>query len=410
MEPSRRDLLKCLGALPVAAAALPAACAAQAKSTTMLPDKAGFSVHGTYLDAAYTHPVSNAARSAYAEFMEQRASLDPRTGPEHNPRNLAVERFARLIHAEPKDIAVVPSTMEGENLVTAAVGLHPKAGVVTDGLHYDASVVMYEQLARQGIPVTVVKPKGGGIEFDDMARAIAKGTRLVAISLVSNVTGFQHDLHRLCELAHSRGALVYADIIQAAGAMPIDVKASGVDFCACGTYKWLMGDFGTAFLYVRPDRLGELRRPEIGWRQIHSQPDDLFPFDDPALRAEQAALRWDAAGIFEVSTPAWGALACVAESLNYIESIGVEAIARHRKPMADYLAAELPRLGFEQLTPAGTQGPVLAFGYKGAQRFSKPLHDAGVRISIYENRIRISPSVYNSMQDVQKLRDVLVRA
>ena len=56
--------------------------------------------------------------------------------------------------------------------------------------------------------------------------------------------GFQHDLKAVCELAHAHGAYVYADIVQSAGAMPIDVRASGVDFCACSSFKWLMADFG----------------------------------------------------------------------------------------------------------------------------------------------------------------------
>ena len=77
-----------------------------------------------------------------------------------------------------------------------------------------------------------------GDDYDNMR------TKLVAVSLVSMINGFQHDLKALCDIAHSRGALVYADIIQGAGAVPIDVHAWGVDFCACATYKWLMGDFG----------------------------------------------------------------------------------------------------------------------------------------------------------------------
>jgi len=226
------------------------------------------------------------------------------------------------------------------------------------------------------------------------------------VSLVSNVTGFQHDLTALCELAHSKGALVYADIIQAAGAVPIDVRAAGIDFCACGSYKWLMGDFGTAFLYIRPDRLQELKRVQIGWRQIQNQAPDTFPFG-PSSDTEGWKLGSDTASIFEVSTPAWGALACVARSLAYIQSLGVDRIVRHRQPLIDHLRQELPKHGFKLLTPPGSASPVLAFGYKGAARFAKPLRDANIQISVYQNRVRISPSVYNSMDDVEQLVRVL---
>lgn len=407
---SRRGLLKGLCSLPMLSLSSLNASGETTPSTPMLPDTRSFSFRGVYLDAAYTHPMSAAARNAYHEFLQHRSVIDQRIGPGRNSRDVAVARFAKLINASANDVAVVPSTMEGENLVAAALGLNEKSAIVTDALHYDASLVMYRELAKRGIQVTVVAAKGGGIDFGDMERAIGNSTRLVAISLVSNVSGFQHDLKAVCELAHSKSALVYADIIQAAGAVPLDVKNSGVDFCGCGSYKWLMGDFGTAFLYVRPDRLGELRRVQVGWRQIRSQPDDLFPVHRPNEEAGEATLRSDAAGMFEVSTPAWGALACVAGSLAYIDAVGVDAIVRHRKPLMNYLTAELPKLGFELLTPAGSAGPIIAFGYNGAARFAKPLKEAGIQISVYENRIRVSPSVYNDMEDVEKLRHVLSNA
>jgi selenocysteine lyase/cysteine desulfurase len=241
-----------------------------------------------------------------------------------------------------------------------------------------------------------------------MEAAITKNTRLVAVSLVSNVTGFEHDLRAICAIAHAKSALVYADIIQAAGAIPIDVKTSGVDFCACGTYKWLMGDFGTAFLYVRADRLADLQRVQVGWRQIRQQDADTYPEGAPPEAVPAWKLGSDAAGIFEVSTPSWGSLACVAGSLGYIDSVSVEAIVSHRKPLIAALCRELPKYGFRLLTPPESAGPIVVFAYKGAAaRFAKPLRDANIQISTYENRVRISPSVYNDMKDIEQLVQVL---
>lgn len=377
-------------------------------SNPTLPDKANFAFEGVYLDAAYTHPMSLVARSGYLEFLGHRVSDDRRIGPGNNDRDEAVALFAKLINADPAELAVVPSTMEGENRIAAALGLGQTAGVVTDALHYDASLVLYGELAKRGMPLKVVAPRGGGIDLADVEAAISKSTRLIAVSLVSATTGFQYDLKALCDLAHSKGALVYADIIQAAGAVPIDVKASGVDFCCCGSYKWLMGDFGTAFLYVRPDRLSKLRRVQVGWRQVRRQVTHVFPFDTPGSALGEWELGSNTASVFEVSTPAWGALACLTRSLTYIQSIGVEAIMRHRKPLLDRLRQELPKRGFSPLTPPDSSGPILVFSYKGAAaRFGKALRDARIQISVYENRIRISPSVYNDLDDIEKLLRVL---
>lgn len=410
MDASRRRLLASLCSLPVVAPLLrPPRVAQQSAQSQTLPDKAGFPFEGVYLDAAYTHPMSAAVRNSYQDYLHHRVADDTRVGPGNNARDLAAGLFAKLINADPEDVAVVPSTMEGENLVVASLGLNPTAGVVTDACHYDASLVLYGELAKRGMPLTVVAPRGGSIALADVEAAIGKSTKLVAISLVSNLTGFQHDLKALCDLAHSKGALVYADIIQAAGAAPVDVKTSGVDFCCCGCYKWLMGDFGAAFLYVRPDRLAELARVQVGWRQIRHQSMHGLPFDEPGSAIGEWTLASNtAASVFEVSTPAWGSLACVAQSLAYIHAIGVEAIVRHRKPMIAYLFQELPKRGFQPLTPADSAGPALVFARKGAAAsFAKPLRDAKIQISVYENRIRISPSVYNDMEDVEKLLRVL---
>ena len=146
----------------------------------------------------------------------------------------------------------LPSTSMGEYLVTRAVGLPDSGGrVVTDALHFTGSFYMHEQYRlHHGVDVVTVNMDSNyKIDLADMDLAISPGTKLVAVSHVSLYNGFQHDLKALCDLAHSRGALVYVDLIQSAGAVPIDVKAAGVDFAACGTYKWLMGDFGFAFTW-----------------------------------------------------------------------------------------------------------------------------------------------------------------
>ena len=418
MTVSRRQLIQGLGGLPLMAAAMtstpgsgaPVAPPARPAGTLSLPDKSNFAFAGTHLNAAYTHPVGIRTRDATQEYIRSRMLEADRNWPARNSRDEAVALFARLINAQPGEIAVVPSTLEGENLVAASLGLGPRAGVVTDPFHYDASLVMYGELRKQGMPLTVIVPRENKIDHSDLEAAITPETRLVAVSLVSSDTGYTHDLKTVCDIAHRKGALVYADIIQAAGAMPIDVKASGVDFCCAGTYKWLMGEFGVALLYVRADRLSQLRRVQVGWRQIKAYTKHFLPFDPPGPVIGDWQLGTDTASVFEVSTTNWSALATLAGSLNYINDIGVEAIARHREPLLRRLQEELPKHGFAQLTPPAFQGSYVVFSYEGAgERFRKPLSEAGIYVTLTRNKIRVSPSVYNDMSDVERLLEVLFR-
>jgi selenocysteine lyase/cysteine desulfurase len=401
---SRRTLLTALTALPLASVA----DAPANPGTSSLIDRQTFTIDGIYLDAAYTHPLGEVARRSALDYVETRRRDPQSVSPRQNPRAIAVERFARLINAAVQDIAIVPSTMDAENLVNECLGVGAGVGVVTDAVHYDGSLVLYAELQRKGAPVAVVRPKGGRIDLADVREALTRDTRLIAVSQVSSSTGFEHDLAELCALAHSHGVLVYADIIQAAGALPIDVRESQVDFAASGTYKWLMGDFGTAFLYVRPEVLGQIKRVEVGWRQVKDQESHVLPFEAPGPAIGPYTLATGAAGIFEVSTPAWGALATVAGSLAYIEQIGVATLVRHRQPLLDRLQSRLPALGFESLTPAGSQSPLVAFAYQNAEkRFASRLKSAKIKISIYEHRIRVSPSIYNTLDDIDHLLEVL---
>jgi selenocysteine lyase/cysteine desulfurase len=416
MEFTRRQIIQGLSALPIAAAAVdslaaaPAGtpAAAQRPGRISLPDKSNFVFEGTNLNAAYTHPVGKRTRDAIDAYTQSRMIDAARNWPAQNSRDEAVSLFAQLINAQPGDIAVVPSTLEGENLIAASLGLGPGAGVVTDPFHYDASLVMYGELNKRGMPLTVIAPKDNKIDYSELDAAITADTRLVAVSLVSSDTGYTHDLKRVCEIAHRKGALVYADIIQAVGAIPVDVKASGVDFCCAGTYKWLMGEFGMAFLYVRPDRLQRLKRVQLGWRGITKQTRHFLPFDPPGPLVGDWELGTDTARLFEVSTPNWSALAAIVGSLNYINDIGIDAIARHREAMLKRLQEKLPPHGFAPLTPPEFQGSYVVFSSEGmGLRFRDALKQAKIYVTLYKNKIRVSPSVYNDMGDIDRLVDIL---
>ena len=138
-----------------------------------------------------------------------------------------------------------------------------------DELHFTTSLYMYKELEKKGVELRIVKHRNWAIDVKDMDRAIDKNTRLVSLALVSNVNGFMHDAKAVSALAHARGAYVFADIIQAVGAVPVDVKALGIDFASAGTYKWLMGERGLGFLYVREDLQGTvLPTTRYGHRQV----------------------------------------------------------------------------------------------------------------------------------------------
>jgi selenocysteine lyase/cysteine desulfurase len=318
-------------------------------------------------------------------------------------------KFASLVNAKLGEIALIEGTTAGENLVTQALNLSASGGrVVSDTLHYSSSLYHFDSLAKLGVDVVWVKPRDGyRINIADMEAVIDGNTRLVALSAVSNVNGFQHDLKAISEIAHARGAYVYADIVQAAGAVPLDLTLSGVDFAACSGYKWLMGDFGAGFLYVREDVLAEIRNPRHGYFQLERLETHVYPGDPEGVGVGDFRVRADATGHFACGTTAAAAVVQLDYSLDYIRDLGVERIQHHRQPLLDKVRGELEHRGYRCATPEETTSPILSFMYAGAQRLHARLEAAKVKIAVYENRLRISASVFNDVADIDRLLEAL---
>ena len=410
MSLNRRNALQMLGVSSLSS--LPGIAAGEwagsAPATVMLPDKIRFPFRGTHLNSAFAHPFGTHCQAAMQAYSNIRSVEINKSWPSDNPRQEAVAAFAGLINAAPEDIAVVQSTLTGENLLAESLRLGPGRGVVTDPFHYDASLAMYGERHKQGMPLTVLPARDHQIDYDELRRAITPDIGLVAISWISSWTGMTHDLRTVCQIAHEKGVPVYADVIQGVGAVPLDVEETGVDFCCAGTYKWLMGDFGVAFLYVNPARVASLRRVELGWRGLASYTPHFLPHDTPGSPGGEWTLETGAGHFFEVGTPNWCGLKVAAASIGYIRNVGVAEIARHRVPLLERLQTELPRYGFEPLTPRDQRGPSVAFSYQGAyERFAQRLEAAQTYVSIGRNRIRLSVSVYNDSADVDRAIHVL---
>lgn len=408
---NRREFVSGMAALGSAAVldGIPLAQTAPPSPATLsLPRKADFAIPEgeTYINSAYVHPMPVAGREALRRYAESRTSpvLDT-----HFDQNVKAE-FASLINARPSEISYVPNTSTGENLVVNGLGIvGTDSNVVTDALHFDGALLHLGELNRRsGLDVRIVMPRDWRIDLKDLERVIDRKTRLVEISLVTMANGFQHDLKAVCDLAHSRGAYVYADIIQAAGNTPIDVRASGLDFAACSTFKWLMGDFGLGFLYVKEELLDRvLQQTQYGYYQAATMQAHFLPGDDSAPTPYSWRLYNDATGHFEVGTSGSGAQHVLAKTLPYLRKIGIERIQAHRQPLLKKLREEMPRLGFASITPPESTSAITSFTMKDRDSVLRRLQKANVNVRVAEDFLRVSPSVFNDMGDIEKLLEAL---
>ena len=363
-----------------------------------------------YFDCASSHPLSvhsAAALHRYVDWATHQVGEPwwPSWAP---PRDEAKNLFARLINAKPSEIAFARSTIEAEsNLLNGMADVLSQGNVVTNDLHYTAALYNYKMRQQEGLDLRIVKNRNWRIDIDDMRNAIDGDTKLVSITLVSNVNGYLSDVKVISDLAHSQGAYLYVDVIQAAGAVPIDVRAMGIDFAACSTYKWLMGAKGFGFLYVREDLQRKIVKPtqHSGGVRFNYEP----WVDRPDTALEEITFRpRPGPGCYEVSYPSYEGVVCAQESLNYIHQLGVANIRKHVRGLTNRLQDELPKLGYPSITPKGNESPIVVFEASDPSSTRKKLRAAGVHVAMrFGNKMRLSPSVFNNHQDVDKLLGAL---
>ncbi len=365
----------------------------------------------TFLNNAGWHPMPRQSAQAMREYLEFKL-LGPGSGRDARQsgnQQQARALFARLINAQPSEIAFVPSTLVGENLVVSGLGIPGGSGnVVTDELHYEGSLFMYKTLAKQGLDLRIVKQNEGTIRLRDVEQAVDRKTKLIALSLVSYLNGYRADAKSVCDLAHAHGAYVYADAIQAAGAVPINVRALGLDFCACSGYKWLMGDRGLGYLYVRESLQGRvLKRTQYGDRQFNTFEYHMFPHDSPGPKPASWKENSGAGSLYEVGNIANVVAAGHAASLQYILDLGIENIRAWNHPLTNKLWKELPRLGYPTLTPPDNPAPIVSFVVQDPEKLRAKLKKANVSAKVEWHQMRVSCSVYNNERDVDRLLEAV---
>lgn len=386
----------------LAAAALPAANGGAAV-------RAKFPIAGrqTYLNAAGLHPISTASARAMEDYIAFRLHGRGVAYSEQTTQDVRA-LYARLIHAEPDEIAIVPGTQAGENLVALGLGLHRGQGnVVTDELHFHGSLYLYRSLEQFGLEVRIVKQREWRIAMGDVERAVDRNTKLIAVSHVSNINGFVHDAKALSELAHAHGAYLYLDAIQSVGCMPFDVRALGVDFCCAGTYKWLMGVSGMGYLFVRR----ELQQRVLAQMQFGDRQYGAFAYHNlPGSPAGAGPFSWDSlanARRYEIGHMPEIAIACQREALRFLLDAGPEAVTAHTRPLVQRIRKEVAALGYPAITPEESSAPIAAFLAGRPAETEKRLAAANVAAKVKWGQLRVSPAVFNTAKDVDRLLEAL---
>lgn len=357
-----------------------------------------------YLNHAGIGPIPERSRRAIQQYTQDRAA------PARLTDDLlmgvlasARQRAARLIHAEPGEIALAGNTSFGINLAACMLPLERGDVVLVSDGEFPANVFPWAKLAERGIRMELLPltARGWPDEALMLDRMADPRVRVLALSQVQFHTGYHADLTRLGVAARASGTFFVVDAIQALGHLPLDVRVTPVDILACGAQKWLLSPWGSGFLYVRKELIPALRSPFAGWTAFEGTDDfsTLLDYGAP-LRAD--------ARRFELITLPFQDFLGMNLALDLLEELGVDRIAKHVARIGEPVREWALRREIQLLSPGGDRDSgMVCLRATDLPGGLEALRAAGVATCVREGALRLSPHCYNTIEEMVRVAEIL---
>jgi len=305
--------------------------------------------------------------------------------------------FAKFIHASPDEVAIITSVSAGINGIASALSFRERNKVIMGEFEFPTMGHVWLGQRVRGADVQFARAQGHSIPADAYDKLIDRNTLIVPLTHVCFKNGCRTDVSTITQMAHNAGALVMLDDYQDCGTRPVDVKAMNVDFYVAGTLKYLLGPPGLAFLYVRKELIPSLAPTITGWFG-QTNP---FAYNPQHFELSPTARR------FESGSPSVPNVYGAMPGFQMLEEIGMEAVASHVGDLAQALLSGARELGILIKTTAGSTGPLVVLQCLDSALMVKALAESGVVASNRFDGLRISFHVYNTLEDVNAVADVL---
>lgn len=365
----------------------------------------------TYLNLAGQSPMPKVSLRAIQSALADKKYPHHRTDAVfYEIPNRIRANIAQLIGAKSDEIAITTGASAGVTAVAYALDWKSGDEVITAAREFPLQYTIWKPMEeRVGLKVKIVAPRDRFLQADDLIAAMTPNTRLVSVSLVRFDDASLLDAKRVAAACHAQGALLLLDVSQGCGAIPMNVHELGADFLVCAGYKWLFGPFGTGFFWIRHELLSRVRPAPFYWMAVAGS--DNFAklnFADP--KPADSAKRWDA--------PEWAShfnfnLVGLDASLEFVLRMGAETVERHNRELIELMYARLPKDRCVSASPmdAAKRGPYGCFAARTPEKTAELYHKLraeNVIVSLREGNIRVSPHLYNTERDIDRLVSVVI--
>ena len=374
----------------------------------------------TYLNSCSLGALSRRAEERLGGFLERWHDMGASAWYEHWLGAIEELRSsaAAFVSAEPAHVALLPSTSVALSVVGESVGpgrsltgLHdaapgaggptiPRNRVVTTELDFPTLVYQWE--VKPEIEVVVLEsPDGVGVPVEAFEEAVDERTLMLATSHVYFTTGYVQELDRLARVAHDAGALCLIDAYQGPGQVAVDVPATGVDFFTWGPLKWLCGGPGLSYLWVRPALLPRMRPEITSWFAT----EDQFAFDPTGFRYRADARR------LEMGTPALPTIHTALGGQEILSGLGAEAVEARNRALTDHLVRACRDAGMtlRVADEPARRSAIVMVRHDDAPAAVRGLAEEGVIVDHRPGHVRLSPHVYNTVEEIDRTVEILAR-
>ncbi len=358
-----------------------------------------------YFDHAAVAPISSPAAEVLRSWLREAAQEGDTVWP-HWARQLKGTRTAaaELIGASEDEIALVPNTTAGINLVAEGVAWQAGDNVVTLDDEFPANVYPWLNLERRGVETRRVPTTDGRVDLDQLAAHCDQRTRVVSVSWVGYANGCRRNLRAIGEIAQRHEAIFLVDAIQGLGVFPLNVVEANIDCLSADGHKWLLGPEGAGIAYISHACLDRLRPVGVGWNSVVGASN----YSHIELKLKASAARYEGGSHNMAGFLALGA------SLRLLLSLGVENLAAAILDFTDRATQSLQGLGAVIRSPwhPDERSGILLFELPGRDPVSLRKHclTQEVALNCRAGGLRISPHAYNNQQDLERLIDALKSA
>ena len=356
-----------------------------------------------FLDHAAVSPLPQPALEALREYGQSLAENGIAAVKSWFDRVTEVRGLAaKLLNApDPSDVIFVANTTQGIGLIAEGFPWEAGDNVVTAEEEYPSNLYPWMNLAHRGVEVRRVPSRGNRVAIDDLVAALDGRTRVLAISSVEFASGFRNDLDALGQLCRDRGIFFFVDAIQSLGVLPLDLQRTPIDALAADGHKWLLGPEGCGIAYIRREWVERLHPIGVGWNSVVGR----YDFNTIDLTFLPHAGRWEGGSYNIPGITAFGA------SLKLLLDLGIDTVERRIMELTDTLCDRAASAGLEVFSSrqANEKSGIVSLVKPGAsaQDLMRRCRQAGVIVNNRAHRLRVSPHIYNTTEDLDRFLDAV---